>query len=315
MAYSGSDITAAEQTGSSNDAWLLCGKSVIELAKDNAGFTAEWDTGGVSGGGTDDNATYPTTRAYDRLWHNNTRPTTAVSSGNPNWLVFDAGSSSVFDDFDVAVILGHNLGGSSATLSLQASDNADIDANGTEIATWSPSAPAGNNETRLVSIDLDDGANAQPQVFTGLRFLGLKISSASTFTPQIGEVWLGKRRQMTKPPEYPYNPDGNASDISRITSRSGIIHKYTRSRNGQVITGNFKTDTAAKATVLTSLWADINQSGKTFILIDRPSTVAGTAYVMDLNSSVIPGGEHIASLARRWSFNMTETAPFFGREG
>lgn len=312
MAYAAADITAAEITGSAADAPLLVGTSVVESAKSNAGFELRWNADGNFATADATETANPVTRSYDRHWHADTRPN---SSGTERWLLFKSGTAINFNEFDAAVIMGHNLGANTATLSLQVSDDPDVGTNGTEIATWTPSAPTGNNESRLVSVDLDDAANSNPQAFTAVQYIGVKITAAGGFVPQIGEVWLGKRRQMYKRPRMGYNPDASASRTVTATSLTGVKTRYTKSRSGQVLSAQFVTDTAVAASVVTDLWADTNQGTKPFVWIEEPTTAPATARIMLLDSPVLPGGTYLSGRVRTWDLGMTETGPFFDREG
>lgn len=309
MAWSAADIDSAEITDAAADYPLFLAGHVIRGASSGANFDARWNADGNFATAADNNATYPPRRAYDSQSHIDTRSNTAVTSGNPQWLIFDAGTGEVFADFDCVMIGGHNLGTNSATCNLYVANGANVSA-GTQIATWSPS-----DDKRLVSLDLDDAANANPQRFTGARYVGIQITVLSgSFNPRIGEVWLGRRRQLSNNFRTGHNPDQAMSIITEYESQSGVVQAYIGARDRRMVSGNYVTNTSAKASTVIAIYSDSDDATKPVVYVPDPNSAATTAYVMRLNKGTLMGGSQDSSTIRNWSFNMREAAPFFDRE-
>jgi len=305
MAYSAADITAQEISDAAADYPLVLANNVLELAKGDGSFAAEWRTGGSFASGADaTSATYPTTAAYDRLSHIDTRP----DSSQTTWyLMFNLGST--LNDFDTVVIGGHNLGSNSATVDLEIADDNAFSTSLVSLIQWTPST-----DIRLVSVDLDEGANANPRRISDAQFIRLKIVAGAGFVPQVGEVYLGNRRQLHTRPAMGYNPDGVASNTSDFVSHGGVRTRYTWNRDQQILLASMLSSTAAQATTIESWWSDTQQGTQPFYWIEEPTTTPGKAALMYFASANIPGGSHGSAVIRRWAFPMEECAPFYNRE-
>lgn len=307
MAYTGSDITATEIADATGDNPLAWGSHSIRDARNLVGFSVKWTQSGNHAAADETDADFPVTACYDSYHHEDTRPATSQTTW---WLTADAGTT-LFDVFDVAMIGGHNLGTAGATaVELYVSDVANVGASGVKIQDWG----APSNNKRLVSLDLDDGANPNPQVFALVRYVGLKITHGAGIIPRIGEFWLGKRRQFWTRPRMGHNPSDTTSSTADFIARSGVTTRYKRNRDQRIFGAEFVSNTAARATLLETLYQDSQESTTPLVWVPEPNTSPTVARVFWLNSARQFGGQHIAANNRTWALDFREQAPFYDRE-
>lgn len=127
MAFSSADITAAEQTGFTND------KPMMLVQQASNPTDAHWTTTGSHTGTDVTLASEPATRAYDSIGSIVTS-TTGVASTSPKYFNFYFATAISFDSL---LILGHNFNSIGITdVTLEIADNADFDENVREIAKY-----------------------------------------------------------------------------------------------------------------------------------------------------------------------------------
>jgi hypothetical protein len=250
MAWSSSAIPAAILAARAADKPLL-GTNIIV-----APSTAKWtEAGGVAS--TDRTlATHPACRAYDGLGGLYTKPNTTSSA---TWyLVFDLGSLKYFDM--VALFVDWSTVGSS-TFTIEVADNSTFATNLTSIG-----APSQGYTNRSNLTPLGDGATLYRA-----QYVRLKITRATPFTPQVGELMLLRTRQLKSNPDEPWGPDDLESNTETTTTAGGVVHKtrwYNRQRRiaAQIVTGE-------------STWADeviafnreCARGNGSFVWCDRPT--------------------------------------------
>ena len=136
MAFSSADITAAEQTGFTNDKPMM----LVQQASTPTG--AHWTTTGAYGGPDVTLSSEPAVRAYDSIGSLVTS-TTGVASTSPKYFNFYFGTAISFDSL---LILGHNFNSIGITsVSLEIADNQDFDENVREIAKYEPGSDTTDN--------------------------------------------------------------------------------------------------------------------------------------------------------------------------
>lgn len=304
MAYSADDIGSTEVQDAGNDLPLFWGKHILRDAQGNSGFTVRWRTDGDVASADQADSDYDTRAAYDEYLHTDTRPN---ASGSEWWLVADAGTSDVFDDFDCLLARGNFADISATAVEFYVSDDADVKTNGTKIADFG--APSSN---RLASIDLDDGANADPQRFSDARFVGLKITGSS-ITPRVFELWAGRRRQLPVNFLRGHNPDAAESEAGVHTASSGVETVYVRLRDRHTRDGGLITDGTTEANVFLNLYADRRDGTAPMVMVENPNSEPSVARVMR-GAMRVPGGGYDSADLRSWQLALREQAPFYDRE-
>jgi hypothetical protein len=293
-------------------------------ASPTVGVTTQVD-GGVTwtyqGNTADDSATNsPASNATDRRASRVTKPTTARLI---QYLALDLGSTFAAD-VDLAAVIGANLGAISAdgsgTLTV-ALDVADDSAFVTGKQTvWTQTVAGDTKNQRLVSMVgtvlglAHTGAAALR--YTGARFWRLKISRASgTFIPQIGDLWLGRRRQMRSKPLLPADPDATITNAGEHKAASGPITRYIYSSGQASRPFRWWIVTNAEATDLASWWSE-SKRGKAFLFILKPTTAPRAALIMlsSLEFSRPVSATTASDYQRRWEPTFVEQDTFYDLE-
>ncbi len=274
----------------------------------------------AAGNYTDDDWTdsqYPTSFLYDGHGHLRSRPAYAqmpyIYSGEGYWrLPFRIDPDT---DFDCAAIIGHNLGtiGGSFIVALQVDDRADF-ATALQIATWTPVT----TDRRLSSVVLKHtGTDARR--YSGYTYgrVILEHNNTDAFLPQIGEVWLGRRRQITHKPRIPYDDasfDGRTIDVE---TESGAHVSYVQFRGRRTLAASIRTDDTTEIADIRSWFSEADYGMRHFLWIEdpsTPSTVNANTYLMRLSEMgrltfPLGGPTH-----REWTLEALEVPPFLSAE-
>ena len=299
-------LSAAEQALVTNDKPVLIGANAIESAARAKGLTGASDN--VDSATDLANTDFPTTRVYDRLAHSVTKPASAAGT---IYLAFGLTTSA--PEFDCAMIAGHNFSGVGMTITIEVADNSTFGSPST-IATWLGEQPA----TRLVKYDLHH-SGSDPMRYTIdtvspiSRYVRIKIVKTSgTMIPEIGEIWLGRRRHL------PYKFDNTLDDkrtVSRVAdfeARSGVTTRYTYNRGQAKRSGTTLIDGAANIATVDSWWSECEQGTKPFLYCENPATAPEATQLMhQIGGLDFPQTQ---PSARQLTLEMRELYPFTATE-
>lgn len=306
MAWSSAALAAQETADFALDYPILIGSNPGDGLLD-----ARWN---ATGSLADANATasgYPATCGMDRKGNHLTKPATA---GTTRYWMADLGTTP--PDFDVAILFGHNLGAiGSGTAELSIADDNAFTSNLQVIGTFDPNPDT--TTTRQVLTTLKH-TGSDPLRYSGVRYVRLKFVFGASQTPQFGELWLGRRRQLSS--NFLLEAYDNLSEQSeniRYVADDGsrtIYGKGSRARVAPVdmILG---ANNSGEAGVHRSWWTDCDGGSKPSVLILQPSSAPNTtAMIVDPEEHVlyrpllaIPS---VGWEKRRWSAKFVETDTF-----
>jgi hypothetical protein len=212
MAWTSADVGANEL------AWLAADKPLFAVqAIPPAPTTVKWVESAQVGAGnigtwTDRTlAANPTSRAYD--WRPDLDTRIDATAAATWYLAMDLGA---LVEFDCAFLIGHNFGTLSlTTVQIQIADDNAFSGNLTTVADFG--SPASDNRLH----DLVLGANKRYSA----RYVWLKLSKGANFTPQLGEIILGRRYQMKTRPSVGFDPDKRHREAVIQKTESGIKQK------------------------------------------------------------------------------------------
>ena len=208
----------------------------------------------------------PAERAYDRLATALTSPTSQTTKGYA--IMFDLTTSWTAD---LVVILEHNFpdvqAGGTLTARIWVSDD-----NFTNVVTgdnnwiWT----IGDNK-RLVGF----AANS----YSGIEQVQLSLTNTVDFsgTPRVGEILIGRRRQVSRQPNEPWGREVWDADVVRFASDDGDMVHYERYKGRRLFAPTWSptgTDTYGldDVTTLQDLAIDIGYGSQPFIFWPRPKT-------------------------------------------
>lgn len=294
-AFTYAALTATETSDFAADRPLVLGTSAMESVS-----TVSWTAGSGSAGitSTQGHATgFAYTRLFDRFAHVINKPSAAA---NTAWTLAFSFSTGV--SFDSLMIVNHNLSNCS-TINLQVSST---NFSGQTIKSFT------TGTGRYVTYDLKHTGSV-PLRYSGIRFMRFGLNGSAAFQPYIGEIWLGRRRQLSHAPLLKYDPDALASRITVAETFSGVKKQYVQHRGRSILEAAYIMDTSGEYSTLADWFSDCNHGTKSFVWTEKPSSDAATSRIMTLNSPtfVTP---HEGNSIRRYIFDMSENAPFKERE-
>ena len=292
-------LTSAELALVSGDNPMLVGKHVL-ASSSPTGVSIKWMTGDNMTGSDITHDDFPAKRVYDKHQHLYTKPNTDGTEFN---FAVDLGASY---EFDMIMIGGHNFGTEgSLTVKFEKGTSSTFATTST-LSTWTP----GSSNKRLVSVALDTDGDGTALRWTE-RYIRVNITGSS-FTPQIGEIWVGRRRHLPYKFNVASQEKRTRSEVIRFESRSGITTTYTLSQGRALRSGILEMDDATHINDVTSWWSECSYGTNPFLWIDNPGTTPSDCHVMTCNPEL--SFELTGPASRVLDLDMVETAPYLTSE-
>lgn len=250
MAYTATAIDSAELALATAGKPIICGLNAMHLS----GVDARWTPGGTFTTDESD-PDFPAFRGHDRL----TQYPTKGDTGGTAW--YYVVSLPAATEYDFVAFTGHNFGDlTSALATVQIDDGATFPS---PVAIMGPVSLDGNKRRILLLTSR----------YTGDHYLRLRITTGASEIPEIGELWLGRRRQLSRKPNRPYDPSGPHLTMgASFRSQSGVETFYPHSRGQRVVRANLNPDSTADQATLRAAYTDANHGTEPIIWIEQPDT-------------------------------------------
>lgn len=231
MGWTSIDVPANELALAALGKPLVCSPYSL-----NAGFGGQPIWSNATGLYTDPDRTdpvYPTRLSYDGSMARRTQPGAAFA-GTSFGFVFQLTPGT----FDTIAILSHNLGniGAAYTIAVIIADAADFSLGFKQILFLLNRT----STSRIVSINLKHDALPNPQRYTsaGNWWMRIAISSAATYVPMIGEVYVGQRLQLGERMDEPNKQEQYRDEAVDFWSKSKAgFTRYRRAKGQRIYEG------------------------------------------------------------------------------
>lgn len=306
MAFTGTSLTAAYLAFTAADKPLFMANNVLR----DYNARPQWRTGGSWASGSDiTDPSYPTWLGYDGKGASRTAPTLTGGSAAYSYLCDLVEGTDADHSFDMAVVWNHNfhLLDGTVTVRLEIADDNAFTTNLTTLTTWT----VVTDPSRLVSLNLNNNRR-----YTNARYVRLRITtSAGSFTtaPAFGELWLGRRRQMSIYPNLPYEMKRLRSTVADFTAKSGARIRYVHNAGQRVFELAMSTGGAVESTEteneIRGFWQDCRYGSLPFVHIPQPESYPEEAFVC-LDEDADLGLPLVGPYEREGSFSFTEIAPY-----
>lgn len=202
-------------------------------------------------------------------------------------------------EFDCAFLIGHNAGTISvdADVTLEIADDNDFSTDLREVGNFGTPT----DDSRLADLNLNHGGAAQRYL---AQYVRVKFEAAGNITPEIGELILGRRRQLQYKPDRPFDEYAMSEDSDIQRTEGGITHKALYSRRGFELSGKFMVDSD---TYRDDLVAFFRACRGPFVWVDNPSSAPSAWQLMVRDGSfAIP---RILANRREWQIEAMEQGP------
>jgi len=270
MAYSTANISAADL------AYLAADKPILGSQAIPAAPTAcIWHNSGSTTDRT--SATYPARRAYDGFGGLVTKPTTA-SEDKVWYYSMDLAAAGV--EFDFVAILGHNFGtlhgGGALTVTLEVDDASNF----ATCVSIPITTTTGTGNTRIVALVLDHVA-ATAKRYSAVRYARLKITRGATnFTPEIGELVLGRRLQMYHKPDVPYDTYSLHGNKEVSITQGGVVHSSVFSKGRRQLSASWRNDSTTLQAAISAWVTATSYKTRPFVWIENPYSAPASWHLM-----------------------------------
>lgn len=302
MAWVGTAIAGDELTWYNADKPMIIGAHAI---RDSVPLSARWSATEDMAGADITATGFPAYRAYDAFIHattkNNNSALTVV------YYVVNLSAAPPVD-FDMVMIGGNNLDQATTSIEVAIADDSTFTTRRTPVHVFASPADTG----RLVSLRLDDLLGGGMKRYSGVDYLSIKIDSVPTFVPEITEIWLGRRRQLPRRPDYPWGDRDERTIGSELQSRGGITTFYTHARGQALRSQTTPLINTAEHDIVSAWWDESQEGSRSFLWVEEPAT-APVAYVMNTPDRRL-NMPRTGPFLRPWSIDMMEQAPFVSQE-
>lgn len=308
MAWSSADIPAAEVALLAADKPVMLGQNLL---RDASQVFMSRDSILSLPASDDSELSRPSSLLYDGM-------TSARAKGNADdnqWFIhIDFGSSGV--TFDSIAILNHNLWSEGTTLlRVQVFDDASYSSGAKTIYEDASFDTSRSDDRRLAFLDLHHIGDSDPQRYTTVQYLRVLITGVAGSRPEIGELIVSRRTQLTANPIDPWDPNNLESGIRQFESSSGVVTSHVDNRGRLRITPTIQEDNGDNIGELITFYQDHTEGGtKPFLWIPKPTTDPDDAYLMAMDPPDL-NGPTFGPEERRFTFNAVEVGPQFSSGG
>ena len=280
------------------------------------------------------------TRIYDRKIYSPAAPRLAATTGSDSFtrhhLIARIPANSSDDRIDSVIICGHNLAEladyiptATLTVTVFLSDTSSFSSY-TQFAQF---VITGANKTPARLVHLDSVGYYNVEYVQVVFSVGSGLEKLPA--PQISEIFLGPRRQLSRRPSQETDVLGEEptsfanieteNSISTFVAKSGATTRYAISRGRELLNPTFAPsgDSEQSTTDLYSMndsatleqsWVDSSYGAKPVFYIPYPNSDPNRAYFVykerqEFNSSVISG-----LTDREVEYDFREIAPYVGSE-
>lgn len=296
MAYSKAQLSAGDAALLAADKPILCGPNAGAVT----GVTAWWNNVKSFAAGSDQSATsQPARYAVDEYNHVLTYPNAA---GTTWYLLFDFGAAGI--EFDTILLVKHNVNG--VTYSVEVADN---NAFTTNLEALVNGAVIGTSK-RYPSLTLFGGNGYR---YSTVRYVAITFASGGAITPQVGEVWFLRRRQLKFRPSLPYDDRFGQTRRDESETYGGIIQTVARGQpQRRMLDAQWSTYETAYIDDLHAWIYAVEGGNRPFVWFERPTTDPNEAYVFKSSDDLwqLP---LLGPLERRASLRAKEQGPYFYR--
>lgn len=309
--YSSSTIDFDDFKLKLQDKPMLVGSSAQHARDRSTGpfggtIAAIWNiTGSITGGDSSD-PDFPTFAASDLKFHPVTKPDAFAVTW---YLVMSLRAAA----FNVIVIGGDNFGlhtSGSITMNVQIANDGFFTTDLLTVATTGPLAVGDVGRRVFLSLEpfVIDGE------YINVNNLRLEITGlAGTFIPEIGEVWLGSRRQMAQFGLIPWDPATFESEIVDTVAKTGVVTRYEfhHGRADTTLVLNPAADVDKDR--VNGFWEDCNFGALPVLYVPQPGSQVDRAYVMHATPPRMEAPT-VGPFEQRMTIALRETAPFLSNE-
>jgi hypothetical protein len=266
-------LTALEQASKAADYPLICGVHALRAAG------AKWTLTGLYSSTDLSDPDMPAWRACDATHHLRTRP---GSLGADWYIVFNLAAP--LPDYDCLALLNHSIDPALLTrIDAEAADDAAFSSGLTNVLVNQTVITA----ARHIYLTLGDSG---PLRFSEARYLRIRIRTSVSLQPEIGEVWLGRRRQLNQAPDRPHDhlgltsrlvtSNGNGySDVVQAGAYGGEVGIAGRADFPLSIRGIYGSD-------IRSLHAECGYASRPVLVVPKPQSDPHRAIVMQLETGI-----------------------------
>ena len=278
MAWSSTALTAESLSRFAADKPIIGVNSLIAGYTANSGVWSKGTSGTISSTQEED-ADGPVEYIFDGATHLQTYPDETNTTG---WTLAIRTSPI---EFDFIAIMNTNLATHSfGNMTVQISDEPTFAVNDAESGVPATTiSSVGEADGRKVDFTLFHTGSAARR-YSDVEYIRFTWASPSPAQiPKIGEIILGRRYQLKRQPDRPFDNHALSGDIVRSTSASGVITSTERSFGAFSLNGNWPIEDTSDQADIIAFHKATRGGARPFVWCQNPSTAPNSFHYMYLD--------------------------------
>jgi hypothetical protein len=316
MAWSVADVPAADRASLASDKPLAITTNAVGPFSAVTPF--QWSIVGGSFADADvSDPDFSTRRLCDGYGYLPSKPNASLSGMFRAWAMLRLDTSK---PFDCAVILGHNFGALCAAgvlVTLEIADNDTFGTNLTKLYQWGDVGAYVTTNRRLTSYSLIPiGGGSAAQAISGAAYARIKVQTSDStdflVLPSIGEIILGRRRQLRRGGQHPNNYGSLKSASFDFVPKGGARTRYPAAKGQAYFNHRFTPAASAEISVFDSIFSDCDYGQKPLVWVEKPTTEPSKA-LHGFGDSV-KEKPLVDAYEVEYRINFEESSPFYETE-
>ena len=315
MTYSSTAIPSAELAALALDKPIFASANALR----DYNTAPAWFTTRTWLGTQVDEPNAPGRWVHDDSMRVQTNPVSTMT-GAAAHLLFDL-DDAAGNEIDMVIIGNHNFAELAGTINVAVycADDSAFTTNLNLMASWS----GVSTDDRLVDLSLLHTAVTNRR-FSSARYVSIDITTTSNFTapnprPKIGEVFLGRRRQLARKHDYPGDDQAESSRIDLFESEGGYSTAYRRAYGRRDLDLMWTADQADDLGIddqatWRAIWSDMARGTRPVWYLREPSTTPGDAVLMRA-MGLRQAFKYLGPNHAERKFSGVEMPPFLALEG
>lgn len=273
MAWSSAELSATELSRFVADKPIIGVNALISGYVANGGVWSKGVTGTISSTQEED-ADGPVEHVFDGMTHLQSYPDETNTTG---WTL---AIRTTPIEFDFVALINTNFATHSfGTTTVQIADNSAMSTNLQTIGA------IGEADGRRVDFTLFHTGSVARR-YSNVEYIRLTLASPSPAQiPKIGEIILGRRYQLKRQPDRPFDDHALSGDVVRSTSASGVITSTERSFGAYNLSGNWPIEDTSDQDDIIAWHKAIRGGAHPFFWCRQPTTAPHSFRYMYLDEA------------------------------
>ena len=154
-------------------------------------------------------------------------------------------------------------------------------------AEMTKTATATNTGISLTHKQFNYAGGGTAQRFSSARYFRVRLTSGgATYSPKIGEFFFGRRYQLKRNPDVPFNDRSYLSTVSDHVAQSGTLRRYVMNKGQATRNISVTTGDSDEISAIEDFWVASEYGTRSFLWVETPSS-APASYLVNSQEPIL----------------------------